>query len=117
MIRRVRGSGGGGVIVGVGPRPVQRRARTVRRRRVLRRYIAIRIAVLLVGGSHRPLATTGARRLQAAAVLARLLLHPRAAKLGLVAAVGAPATVCSPAALASAAAKHAVHLDDGALAY
>ena len=54
--------------------------------------------------------------LQAAAVLAGLLLHAGAAKLGLVPAIWAAAAVGSPAALTGAAPQHAVDLDDCALA-
>ena len=92
-----------------------RRVAVVRSSRALRGD-AIVIVIVLALRADGPLAAAGARRLQAAAVLAGLLLHARAAKLGLVPAIWAAAAVGSPAALTGAAPQHAVDLDDCALA-
>ena len=87
----------------------------VRHRRVLR--LVVRVGGLLLLLAQRPLAAhPRPRRLRAAAVLARLLLHAGAAELRLVPAVGAASAVAAPAALAAAAAEHAVDLDGHALA-
>ena len=92
-----------------------RRVAVVRSSRALRGD-AIVIVIVLALRADGPLAAAGARRLQAAAVLAGLLLHAGAAKLGLVPAIWAAAAVGSPAALTGAAPQHAVDLDDRALA-